>query len=149
MDDAAKERFWAKVEKTDTCWLWRAATTRCGYGVFGLNGKTMYAHRLSLEMALGRPIAEGLEAAHAPIICRNRHCVNPAHLREATKSENELDKRLDGTQYTSGRRGPLTDEVVRAIRADPRVQHLVAKEYGMKQTAISRIKLRKRYAHVV
>ncbi|HEU5089071.1 MAG TPA: hypothetical protein VFT99_16560, partial [Roseiflexaceae bacterium] len=29
------ERFWAKVRKTDTCWLWTAATDHNGYGRIG------------------------------------------------------------------------------------------------------------------
>ena len=29
----AYERFWSKVEKTDTCWLWTGATDQTGYGV--------------------------------------------------------------------------------------------------------------------
>jgi len=149
MDDAAKERFWSKVEKTDTCWLWRAAKQGNGYGVFGLDGKTYRAHRLSLEMALGRPITEGLDVAHAPLICHNRACVNPAHLREASRSENELDKRLDGTHNTRGCIGHLTDDEVRTIRADPRIQRLVAEDYGIKRPMVSKIKSRKFYAHVV
>lgn len=28
------ERFWSKVDKTDDCWLWTAATNRRGYGQF-------------------------------------------------------------------------------------------------------------------
>ena len=148
MDDAAKERFWSKVEKTDTCWLWTAAM-RNRYGAFGLNGKTMYAHRLSLEMALGRPIAEGLDAAHAPLICHNRACVNPAHLREASRSENNLDKRLDGTHHTRGCIGHLTDDEVRAIRIDPRDKCLIAEDYEISAIMVNYIKLRKRYVRVV
>src|SRR5688500_648059 len=45
------ERFWEKVEKTDTCWLWRARTMPRGYGVVGIGtGKTFLAHRVAYEL---------------------------------------------------------------------------------------------------
>jgi hypothetical protein len=30
----ATERFFENVQKTDSCWLWTAATTAAGYGCF-------------------------------------------------------------------------------------------------------------------
>lgn len=49
-------RFWSKVQKTDTCWLWSAAVRRKddGYGAFWLDGRHQPAHgnsRLSDESA--------------------------------------------------------------------------------------------------
>ena len=32
---AVAERFWSKVEKTDTCWLWTGHRDRHGYGWLG------------------------------------------------------------------------------------------------------------------
>jgi hypothetical protein len=45
-----------------------------------------YAHRAVYEMEVG-PIADGLEIDH---LCRNRGCVNPAHLEPVTHKENVL-----------------------------------------------------------
>ena len=45
-----EERFWLKVEKTETCWNWTAHKT-AGYGKFNYKGKTWLAHRLSLVFA--------------------------------------------------------------------------------------------------
>ena len=49
----ADERFWEKVEKTDSCWNWVAYKDREGYGRFSVNLKPCYgtggqglAHRL-------------------------------------------------------------------------------------------------------
>lgn len=97
MDSSDWERFMSKVDITETCWLWTGATTLLGYGKMRLNGKLQLAHRIMLAEKLGRPIADGMVAAHAPIICHNRSCINPEHLREATLSENQKDRALDGT----------------------------------------------------
>ena len=77
-------RFWAKVQKTDTCWLWQASLLPNGYPRFSLNGSTVYAHRFAYERANG-PIAKGLEIHH---LCGIRHCVNPAHMEVATHKQN-------------------------------------------------------------
>ena len=32
MERTAEQRFWAKVQKTETCWLWQGTKDRNGYG---------------------------------------------------------------------------------------------------------------------
>ena len=78
------DRFWAKVQKTDTCWLWTAAKHPKGYGNFWHAHTMVKAHRFSYELSHG-PIPEGLQIDH---LCRVRHCVNPAHLEAVTNQEN-------------------------------------------------------------
>ena len=70
-----EERFWAKVDKTETCWLWTAARDPGGYGAFGARGKTVQAHRWAYEALIG-PIPEGRSLSK---LCGVRHCVNPEH----------------------------------------------------------------------
>jgi HNH endonuclease len=74
MDKATAERFWAKVNKDGDCWVWTGARSR--YGNFRLNGASRLSHRVAFEALVG-PIPPGLELDH---LCRNRYCVNPAHL---------------------------------------------------------------------
>lgn len=79
-----EERFWQYVRKTDECWEWTGNTSRLGYGMFSLDGKSRSAHRVSYEWFVGT-IPEGLEIDH---LCRNRRCVRPEHLEAVSHHEN-------------------------------------------------------------
>lgn len=79
------ERFWKRVDKSDSCWLWRGSHTTAGYGNLRLpTGKYDYAHRVSYRLSVGE-IPPGLHLDH---LCRVRDCVNPAHLEPVTPREN-------------------------------------------------------------
>lgn len=81
-------RFWAKVKKTETCWLWQAAKSSNGYGRFYVAEHDFrQAHRVALELS-GILIPDGKVADHK---CRVRNCVNPAHLRVVTQRQNSLE----------------------------------------------------------
>ena len=81
------DRFWAKVTKTPTCWLWTGAKSRGGYGAFNSgNNKIIPAHRFAYELLVG-PISQGLTLDH---LCRTPACVNPAHLEPVTMQINTL-----------------------------------------------------------
>lgn len=79
-------RFWEKVEKTESCWLWTAGKYRNGYGAFWLGGGMRRAHRLAYADAKGT-IHPGLELDH---LCRVRNCVNPDHLEAVTRLVNTM-----------------------------------------------------------
>jgi len=78
------ERFYEKVEKTETCWLFRGAIDPAGYGRFNDGGKSRLAHRIGYEFDRG-PIPIGLVLDH---LCRVRACVRPDHLEAVTVWEN-------------------------------------------------------------
>ena len=103
-------RFWAKVDKRgeEECWPWLGGRTGSGYGTFYLGGVMTGAHRFALELELGRPLLPKMDAAHEPVICHNKLCCNPAHLREATRRENALDREKDGTVNSGERHGSYT-----------------------------------------
>lgn len=92
-----EERFWPRVDKRGPvpphrpdlgpCWLWTGAKNNKGYGQLGLTGRgagSVLAHRLAYNLLVG-PIPDGLQLDH---LCRNRTCVNPAHLEPVTHQEN-------------------------------------------------------------
>jgi hypothetical protein len=81
-----EQRFWEKVKKTDSCWLWTAKKDH-GYGRFYIARTSgIRAHRVAYMIEKG-DIPIGLVLDH---LCRERSCVNPSHLRAVTSRENIL-----------------------------------------------------------
>ena len=96
-----EDRFWPKVNKTETCWLWIAAKKEFGYGVIGCpdrRGRTIRAHRVSWELANGK-IPEGMFVLHK---CDVPSCVNQDHLFLGTRQENVDDMVSKGRQARIG-----------------------------------------------
>lgn len=87
-----EDRFWEKVDKREdaVCWDWTGALKANGYGQMLIHRDGRYCkvhvHRFAYELLVG-PIPEGLDLDH---LCRNRKCVNPAHLEPVTRRENIL-----------------------------------------------------------
>jgi hypothetical protein len=81
-----ESRFWSKVTKTETCWIWTGSDNAIGYGRISVDGRLHYAHRWSYEQARG-PIPDGWVVDH---LCRTPQCVNPSHLEAVTHHENNV-----------------------------------------------------------
>lgn len=95
------DRFWEKVDKTNSCWIWTAAK-RAGYGKFAPStGRQVTAHRYVLELA-GTVVSEDMDVDH---VCGNRACVNPDHLRVTTRKQNLENMTVLHGRNTSGYRG--------------------------------------------
>lgn len=70
-----------KSVATDSgCVEWVGQITGGGYGRY----RGWMAHRIAYEADVG-PIPAGLDIDH---LCRNRRCINPAHLEPVTRKEN-------------------------------------------------------------
>ena len=116
-----EERFWSKVEKTSTCWLWKGCAP-----TIVVKGKRIYAHKLSYSMHFG-PIPEGQRVRR---VCRDRRCVRPDHLE------------LFNMRGSNHPRAKLSEDKVlslllQAKEGVPRTE--LARRYGVSPAAISQV----------
>lgn len=143
LDEA--RRFWSRVEKRGSCWIWTGAKNPRGYGHFGRNGRTIYAHRYVYELAHGS-IPPGLYVCH---VCDVPSCVNPEHLFAGTPAENLADCSRKGRKGGNGSGiTKLSEADVRAIFNSTGTHAEVARRYGVSHTTIYRIRNGHRWGHL-
>ncbi len=122
---------------------------RSGYGRAWLSRtREIRAHRLAWIQKWGW-LPDGLYVCHR---CNNKRCINVDHLYLGTSKTNTRDAISDGLwNPPKGERhwrATLSEDDIRAIRADSRTQAEIAKQYQIDQSAVSLIKRRKRWRHV-
>lgn len=137
------ERFWPKVQKTKSCWLWTASTRAGGYGQFyvgKLDGRYIVraAHRVSWVIANGEP-TPGMVIDH---LCRNTLCVNPAHLEQVTNRENIIRSPF----MAPGKRRRRSPIITHCYRGHPRTEFGVARGKRIQCIECERITARARRA---
>ena len=141
-----QERFADKVipDPNSECWLWTAAVDRQGYGMLRSGNGMCRAHRVSYELHIGQ-IPKGLLVCHT---CDVPGCVNPDHLWLGTNATNMVDMTAKGRRAlgVSHGKAKLTEDQVRAIRADLRALRLIAKDYDIGFRQIGRIRKRQQWA---
>ncbi len=131
----------------DACWPWVGGKSKGGYGIFGLNRKSVLAHRAAWAFAHSAMPPAVIKVLHD---CDNPACQNPAHLFLGTQADNVADMIAKGRKrVAAGERtgnAKLTVRQVAEIREDGRSQSVIAADYGVTQTTVSRIKLRQTWA---
>ena len=152
------ERFEAKFQKSDGCWLWRAGVDKSGYGRFRIGQNKVRAHRASYEFYKSS-IPADMVVRHA---CDNPRCVNPEHLLIGTHKDNTQDA-IDRGRFAKGKAvlgnrrsyagsahpgAKLTEEMARKAFDDSRTHALIASELGVTRAAISHLKRGVTWSHL-
>ena len=144
------EKFWAKVRKTRTCWLWVGWMNK-GYGLVHRNGKDHLVHRYSWRLAYG-PIPKGKYVCHH---CDVKNCVRPIHLFLGTQTDNMRDMWRKGRGHDV--RGSKTGTaklherdipVIKALRANKITFPAIAKRFNVSVGAIETVMYGKAWRHV-
>lgn len=137
-----EKRFWSKVSKTETCWVWTGAHGQSGHGVVSTGQKSTQASRISWELHFGT-IPNGLMICHH---CDNPPCVRPDHLFLGTQKDNMKDscvKYRQQKKYTPG-----TIRLIRSRYANGTNTIVLAKDYGIPHYYIKRIIIRRVWKHL-
>lgn len=95
LDNLQESRFWSKVQRTSTCWIWTGSRRGSGYGGVRIGGVLYLAHRISYLISIG-PIPDGLLVLHR---CDVALCVRPDHLYLGSQKQNVHDAIERGRQY--------------------------------------------------
>lgn len=120
------DRFWARVNKTSTCWVWIGSLfSGSKYGQVKYRGKTSQVHRVSWEINFGK-IPEGLCVCHH---CDNPPCVRPDHLFLGTNYHNTMDSVRKGRNYFI-KSPPMRDPIL--------LEKVMSKKRGVHRTDMER-----------
>lgn len=134
----------------DDCWPFLGWCDRDGYGRFEIDGRRYGAHKLALELHVGRQLRPGEVAMH---LCDNPPCCNPRHLAAGTRRDNNGDmttkgRRSNGEDHPAAR---LTESFVLEIReryAKGEAAVALAPEFGVSDRMIGLVARGEKWAHV-
>lgn len=134
----------ARPYQGDNCLFWPfGGDQSLSYPQVMKDRKTYSVTRMLCEARNGAPQVHSMVAAHS---CGKAHlgCVNPRHLRWATDTENNHDRRTHGTMPFGTRSGTakLSEDQVRYIKANSGhvSERALAKQFGVSSTTIHHIK---------
>jgi hypothetical protein len=135
-------RFLSYVDKQEgECWMWKGGKDIKGYGVFFYKGKTNLAHRVSLRLHSNNKHFIFDKEKQVRHLCGKTSCVNPDHLKEGTRAENNADKITHGTSLKGERChfSKLSWEISEEIRSSNETRKDLATIYDVSVSCISSI----------
>lgn len=151
-DLSPENQFWAKVDKTSSCWIWLGCKGK-GYGQVKIRGKRKRAHRLAWELTHGS-IPDDLFLCHR---CDNPACVNPSHLFLGTAADNAKDRDAKGRHRPPMTKGAqhgfakLAEEQAMEIKIaalNGESHKCIAERYGISRPVVSSIKAGRIWKHL-
>jgi len=125
-----------------TCVLFSGKRQPNGYGRVSIDGHYVRAHVYACGQAHGPRPADKTDAAHS---CGETMCINPRHLRWATRLENEADKVAHGRDIRGERSGtarltrPQVEEIRSTYSLGGCTQQDLANRYGVCLMTINKI----------
>jgi hypothetical protein len=150
--DNDKKRFFGRVTKTESCWLFSNAPSH-PYGQIFIQGWDHFAHRFSKLIHDGRPDDEAPFACHT---CPNRNCVNPDHLYWGSQGDNNRDtessvggfRRKRGENHGNSKLSAQDVlSIYKSVEAGSTLASM-AKKYGVDETNIKLIVTQKAWRHL-
>lgn len=122
LQQVLEQRFLERTEPLvwSDCLIWKGARSGPGYGCISVKGKTAYAHRVAYELASG-PIPDGMVVDHT---CHQTMCVNPQHLRLATRQQNAWHMRARSGELPRGVRRHRSGKFCSQLMVAGRQMHL-------------------------
>ncbi len=167
--------FWARVDKSGECWVWKLGKNKRGYGVFnippvhgnskGWKGIAVLAHRFAMLATCGGfPEAKPCALHH----CDNPPCVRPDlvhHVFPGTRAENNHDMQRKGRCASGDANGSrihiaerdrgedhphakLTEAAVHIIRRSSEDPRVLAREFGVSAWTVRNVLNRKTWVHI-
>jgi hypothetical protein len=144
-----EDRFWAKVDKSNDCWIWTGLRSPKGYGVFWLHGRRWRTHRITYQFLVA-PIPDGMDVCHE---CDNPPCCNPDHLFIGTRAENILDcvqkgRHVRGEQVGTAKLSTLDVINIRQLHASGTSTMQIAECYNVAERTVRNAVRRRTWRHL-
>ena len=143
-------RFWSRVKKTKTCWIWTGDTYPDGYGRIWYKRRNIRCNRM-VWILVRKQIPNGLHVLHK---CDNSLCVRPSHLFLGTHRQNMADMVVKGRSLRGEKHSlaKLTElQVLEALGwyrgCGEKLQDMAAR-FGVALTTLERIRSGYTWRHV-